>query len=130
MDELEDLLRRHRPSGPPPGLRARIVSAAEEGRVQPVMAAASVRRWLPAVAAALIAVVFSMLTSGIRRDLPGQLESGAPSREAVVSELAASLGDGPAAREEAERLLQLDELRARAEPREDSARDREVNNRD
>jgi hypothetical protein len=47
-----------------------------------------------------------------------------------VSELAESLGGGPAAREEAERLVQLDELKARARPREVSAGEDEVNNRD
>jgi hypothetical protein len=130
MDELEDLLQRYRPAGPPAELRDRITSAAERDVAKPFRAAESVQRWLPAAAAALIAVVFSMLANGVRRDVADQLGKGELPREAVVSELAASMGGGLLAREEAERLVQLDELRARAEPRGVGAGESEVNHRD
>jgi hypothetical protein len=140
MNDPEELLRRYRPLGPPPALRDRIAAAARSSEVarSPAHAAAAraprpasgFRSWLPAAAAALIAVTFSALASSARQDVAEQLRKGALTRAAVVSELAASLGGGPAAREEAERLVQLDELKSRAEPRGVGAGEGEVNNRD
>jgi hypothetical protein len=131
MDDPEELLRRYRPLSPPPELRDRIAAAGRTSGVARSLGPKNAfRRWLPAAAAALIAVTFSMLASGARRDVAQQLGKGALTRAAVVSELAASLGGGPAAAEEAERLVQLEELKARAEPRQVGEADREVNNRD
>ena len=130
MDDPEELLRRYRPLGPPPDLRDRIASAAARDVARPFRAAEDVPRWLPAAAAALIAVTFSILANSARRDVAEQLGKGELTRAAVVSELAARLGSGPAAREEAERLVQLDELKSRAEPRGVEASEGEVNNRD
>ena len=107
MDDLDTRLQRYRAVGPPPDLRDRIARAAEARR------RSSVREWLPALAAAAAlaaTIVFSVLASGVRGQLvEAQMAPIREHREVVLRQLAASLGGGDHAREEAERLLWLDE---------------------
>jgi hypothetical protein len=70
-DELETLLRRYRPIGPPPALRPRIVHAAIPGTDR--------RDWLPVAAAVLFAVVFYWLADHERRLLSASM----PTRPAI-----------------------------------------------
>ena len=67
----DDLLRGYRPSVPPPGLRARITRATRS-------ATASVERprlrdWLPALAAAAMIILFSVLSYRVNADLDTKL---------------------------------------------------------
>ena len=92
MDELEDRLRRYRPVGPPPSLRARVAGAATSS---------ARRRWVwdgSAVAAAL-AFTFYVLAASTRRDLSQELTTIDPRREAIVRALAVDLGGDEDARE-------------------------------
>jgi len=66
-DDLEKLLARYRPIGPPQGLRDRVLRAAGDRRVsRSNWSAASVSAWLPAAAAVLIAVSLYMLAAKAR----------------------------------------------------------------
>ncbi len=66
-DDLEKLLARYRPIGPPQGLRGRVLRAAGDRRVsRSNWSAASVSAWLPAAAAVLIAVSLYMLAAKAR----------------------------------------------------------------
>ena len=67
MTDTEDRLAGYRPSGPPPDLRARILRLAEEPR--PV----TLRAWLPALAAAALAILFYALGVTTRADITSQL---------------------------------------------------------
>jgi hypothetical protein len=58
-DDLEALLRRYRPLGPPDALRRQITAAARPSRMRP-------RDWLPVAAAVILVVAFSWL-AGIER---------------------------------------------------------------
>jgi hypothetical protein len=58
-DDLEALLRRYRPLGPPEALRRRMTAAAPSSRVR-------LHDWLPVAAAVILAVAFSWL-AGIER---------------------------------------------------------------
>jgi hypothetical protein len=60
MNDVDDPLRGYRPAGPPPDLRARIMSEAERAT------RSSLRDWLPAIAAAALIVLLQVLASGIR----------------------------------------------------------------
>jgi hypothetical protein len=103
MDELEERLRRYRPVGPPPGLRARVV----------VDARTPARRrlaWLPSVAAAAAAVAFYVLAASARRDLSDELKTRDPRPEAIAGALAAELGGDEASRAVAARLIELNEV--------------------
>jgi hypothetical protein len=102
VDELEDLLRRYRPGGPPSDLRARVVQPRRHWR-----------EWLPAAAAAAAAVVFYVLASGMQRGLPRA--EGDEAREAAIAAMTATFGGDDLARLQAERAMNLIEK----EPRED-----------
>ena len=66
-DDLEKLLARYRPIGPPQGLRDRVLRAAGDRRMsRSNWSAASVSAWLPAAAAVLIAVSLYMLAAKAR----------------------------------------------------------------
>ena len=60
MDELEDLLRRFRPLGPPADLRERIGAWSRHARLM---------EWWPSVAAAAAVVILYTLAADSRRDL-------------------------------------------------------------
>jgi hypothetical protein len=105
MDELEERLRRYRPVGPPPGLRARVVALARTPARRRLA-------WLPSVAAAAAAVVFYVLAAGARRDLFDELRTRDPRPEAITRALAAELGGDEASRALAARLIELNEVTA------------------
>ena len=112
MQNPEDRLGRYRPSGPPLDLRDRIMSAVESRRFS-TGHASTVREWLPAIGAAAAAIIFSVLASGIRTDVQLAAWAADDARETVISDLAQALGGDENAREEAERIVALDEMRSR-----------------
>ena len=101
--DLEAALRRYRPSGPPRGLRERCV-AADDRRAVP--------EWLLPAAAAVAALVFYGLASGVQRDLL-QVEVGNEAREAAIAAIATDLGGDDLARMQAERVMNLIENQPR-----------------
>ena len=102
MDKAEVLLRRYRPTGPPPGLRARCVMTP------------AVRTWPWAVACAAVlalAVTVQVLIGGLTARLtPSDDLAG---ERAAIEDLAAMLGRDEDARRFAEFAVR--ELRLRAE---------------
>jgi hypothetical protein len=82
-DELEGRLRAYRPADPPTALRQRVTAAA--GRPRPLSAG---REWLPAAAAALIAMLFYWLAASDRQRLLVQF-SPVDSNDAIESNLEA-----------------------------------------
>lgn len=107
MDELENLLKRYRPSGPPRELRDRCLGAPVDGRH-------AVREWLLPAAAAAAAIVFYVLASGVQRELL-RVDSSNEAREAAIAAMTAELGGDELARMQAERVMN----RMESEPRED-----------
>jgi hypothetical protein len=65
-EDLETLLRRYRPLGPPEALRGQIMAAVP-------LSGPRLRDWLPAVAAVILAVVFSWLAGVERQRLSASL---------------------------------------------------------
>ena len=65
MDDIEKQLRRYRPAGPPPDLRERITALAASERL--ARRSGWVREWLPAVAAAIVAALFSWMAANERQ---------------------------------------------------------------
>jgi len=65
-EDLETLLRRYRPLGPPEALRGQIMAAVP-------LSDARLRDWFPAVAAVILAVVFSWLAGVERQRLSASL---------------------------------------------------------
>ena len=61
------LLSAARPAGPPPDLRARIMRPVEGP------SPFNLRDWLPALAAAVLAIVFAALSHGVRADIDARL---------------------------------------------------------
>ena len=67
MSDIEDLLKRYRPAGPPPDLRARVLRAAEAPR------SSGLREWLPALAAAALIALLSALNYRLHTTLETRL---------------------------------------------------------
>ena len=67
MNDVDDPLRGYRPPAPPPELRARILLQTGQPH------RSSVRDWLPAIAAAVLAIVFGALSHGVRADIDARL---------------------------------------------------------
>jgi hypothetical protein len=65
-EDLETLLRRYRPLGPPEALRGQIMAAVP-------LSGPRLRDWFPAVAAVILAVVFSWLAGVERQRLSASL---------------------------------------------------------
>lgn len=101
---VEDLLRKYRPSGPAPALRARIV-----GREHQVW------RWATAAAALLVAAMW--LHGAADRLLVTAALPMAQAAEAQIEELSALLGGTP----EARRLAEMEIMRVRERAAEDPA---------
>jgi hypothetical protein len=123
-DEIDDVLRRYRPAGPPPELRERVARATASaappplgrrfaGVTAPLQGRVLRHAWLPPALAAGIAILFYLLASGVRADVTVQLSGIGRAREASVADLVSELGGGDLAREEAERLIELDEQAGR-----------------
>ena len=68
MTGLEDRLIGYRPSAPPPDLRVRILRQAEASHP------ATFRQWLPALAAAALAILFYILGVNVRSNIASRLE--------------------------------------------------------
>ena len=64
----DDIFRGYRPAGPPPGLRARVVSSAKT-----LVERSSLRDWLPALAAAALIGLFGTLSYRIHADIDARL---------------------------------------------------------
>ena len=105
MDELERRLRAYRPVGPPPELRERVLKTRNR----------SLWEWLPAAVAAALVITFYGLSANINRELANQFSAAQAARTAAADALAASLGGDTLAREEAERLVWLEEQRQSSE---------------
>jgi hypothetical protein len=112
VDELEDLLKRYRPSGPPAELRGRVLGEEPVGRPSQGQ---RWREWLLPAAAAAAAVVFYVLGSGVQREM-GRVESSEEAREAAIAAMTANLGGDDLARMHAERLMNLMESQPREDP--------------
>lgn len=111
MDELDDLLRRYRPSGPPEELRDRVLDA---GR--PFQGRRVTRDWIYPIAAAAAAITLYALTDATHRRVMSATSAAAAEREAAVAAMTADLGGGDIARLEAERLIGAIESEARDDP--------------
>jgi hypothetical protein len=105
MDDLEDLLRRYRPVGSPPGLRARIVGAARRPAPGPWT-------WIPSAAAAAAALAFYLLAASARREMSAGLTKIDPYRDASIRALAADLGGDEEAGRVAAMLIEMNEATA------------------
>jgi len=105
VNELEDLLKRYRPSGPPRELRRRSLGVPVDGR-------RTVREWLLPAAVAVAAVVFYVLASGVQRGL--LRVEGDEAREAAIAAMTANLGGDDLAHLHAKRVMNMIEK----EPRE------------
>ncbi len=125
-DDVEDRLRRYRPSAPPPALRDRALQAAaapgtRADVARPVVSGVAgpvqgrVREWLPATLAASIAIAFYLLASSARANVATNFVPADDARGAMVADLASQLGGDAAAQAEAERLMQLGEDVSRTE---------------
>lgn len=75
-DDLDSVLKRFRPAGPPEGLRARVVAAA--GVAQAVRPAPAIAEWLPAAAAVLLVVLFHWLAANERQQIESHVIPVAP----------------------------------------------------
>jgi hypothetical protein len=100
MDDLEDLLRRYRPAGPPRHFRGDLLNTA---------AGVSRRRtaveWLPPLGAAAAAAVFYVLTNSIERDLSESLMRSPDQYSEVIAAISEDLGGDDLARWQAERMM-------------------------
>lgn len=104
MDQLETLLRRYRPTGPPPELRDRVIRPRLRWR-----------EWLLPTAAAAAAVMFYALTDATRRQVVNGPSADA-AREVAVAELTAQLGGDEVARLQAEHVMNEIDAMRRADP--------------
>lgn len=110
MNELEDLLRRYRPAGPPAELRAR---AMDVGR--PFNGRHAVRDWLLPIATAAAAIIFYALADSVQRQMI-EPAADAEGREAAIAALAANLGGDEVARVQAEHVMTLIDQSSGLEP--------------
>jgi hypothetical protein len=118
VDELEDLLKRYRPSGPPAELRGRVLGGEPVGRRQGRQSIEPVsrpfqgqrwREWIYPIAAAVAAMTFYALTDSTHRRLNSANSTADEEHEAAVADMTVHLGGGDAARLEAERLIRATE---------------------
>jgi hypothetical protein len=99
--ELEELLRRYRPAGPPADLRARVMSGAVPvGRTWPWVAAAAV----------LLAATLWLHTAADRLGASVGANTLPDSEQEAIALLANMLGGHPGAREVAEAAIMLDTM--------------------
>ena len=102
--ELDELLRRYRPTGPPPELRARVLEGA---------AAPRARTWpWAASAAALLAATIYLHAAATRIRAEADIIAPANSEAQAVALLSAILGDDAAARAMAEVIVATEQVRA------------------
>jgi hypothetical protein len=96
--ELEELLRRYRPGGPPAALRARVIGVVPSGRTWPWVAAAAV----------LLATTLSLHIAADRLAGSAAVSVAPDPNDDAIALLADWLGDRPSARELAEAVITLD----------------------
>ena len=82
MDELDDLLARYRPIGPPADLRDRITAAAERPASQR-SGLPTVVEWLPAAAMLALSVLFRWLAANERQMIDAQFTPVPPINQTV-----------------------------------------------
>jgi hypothetical protein len=112
MDDLDGLLRKYGPAGPPADLRERTLEAVAAAR--PRSRQRALREWLPPLAAAAVAALFYGLASDARRDLSAYLAD--PDRDRRIDAVAEALGGTDLARMEAERIITRSERAATDQP--------------
>jgi hypothetical protein len=96
-DDIEELLRRYQPAGPPPSLHGGIFRNAGDGR----------RTWpWVAAAAALLAISLALHAASNRLQSATFENVTETARALEIVELEQALGGGPDARDVAERLVQ------------------------
>lgn len=109
MDEIEDLLKRYSPAGPPDSMRARIRSAHEAGTAR--------SPWLyvcPPATIAAATLVLAVLSAGVRTELAAAVHVEDPVQDALVDDLAVVLGGDPTIREEARWIVETQERELRS----------------
>ena len=100
--DLEEALRRYRPSGPPAELRDRVLSSGAVGRPRQGRRLAD---WIYPLAAAAAAMTLYALTDSSHRRVISATSPKDGERERAIAELAVDLGGDEHARLEAERLI-------------------------
>jgi hypothetical protein len=100
--DLEEALRRYRPSGPPAELRGRVLGPDIVGRHRHGWRLAD---WIYPLAAAAAAMILYALTDSTHRRVIAATSPPTTEREAAIAETAVSLGGDERARLEAERLI-------------------------
>jgi len=100
--DLEEALRRYRPSGPPAELRDRLLSPDTVGRHRHGRRLAD---WIYPLAAAAAAMTFYALTDSTHRRVISATSPATTAREAAITEMAVDLGGDETAQLEAERLI-------------------------
>ena len=100
--DLEETLRRYRPSGSPAELRDRVLGGEPVGRP---FQGRHWRGWLYPIAAAAAAMTFYALTDSTHRRVMLATSPADTEREAAIAEIAVDLGGDDRARLEAERLV-------------------------
>jgi hypothetical protein len=104
--ELEDVLKRYRPAGPPSRLRSRLVEPLRARRTWP---------WATAAAVLLISII--TLRIGTHSQAAGvDLQLGPDATDLAVEKLSHILGDATDARALAEWMVIEDQLRVQAAP--------------
>jgi hypothetical protein len=115
VDELDDLLRRYRPSGPPSDLRDRVLEVRrlvlDTGR--PCQGRHPRREWAYPFAAAVAALIFYALTDSVERRVMSATSNADLQREAAVVRITVDLGGDDVARLQAEHLMQVIESTSR-----------------
>ena len=107
--DLEEALRRYRPSGPPAELRDRLLSPDTVGRHRHGRRLAD---WIYPLAAAAAAMTLYALTDSTHRRVMSATSPADTEREAAIAEIAVDLGGDDRARLEAERLIRAIEAAA------------------
>jgi hypothetical protein len=130
VDELDDLLRRYRPSGPPSDLRDRVLEVRrpvlDGGR--PFQRRRPAREWAYPFAAAVAALIFYALTDSVERRVISATSNADREREAAVVRITVELGGDDVARLQAEHLMRVIESTSRLDgPAQIAASGEEIN---
>jgi hypothetical protein len=115
VDELDDLLRRYRPSGPPTDLRDRVLEVRRPvfDASRPFQGRHPRREWAYPFAAAVAALIFYALTDSVERRVISAISNADLEREAAVVRITVELGGDDVARWQAEQLMRAIESTSR-----------------
>jgi len=108
-EDLERILQRYRPVGPPDELRHRVGEPLAQADARPA------RSWSLPAAAAAAAIVLYALAANVRDAAMPERAAENAARQTRLIELTTTLGGDAIAREAAEHLMELEEQIARAE---------------